>query len=184
MNIECAVRWLIASLAVVTAGCVPNAQVYYRPTVEGGAVMKGHCVPLESGVDFLVGPVPVVTRVLTTRNGDFVYLSIKRVPDTEFHFKSARFSIREKGGRVLAEPKLEIDRDDRLDTVTAPFPQEAQPGARKVVATFRIYVPLPSPVPESFELNVPPLVVAGREYPFPAVGFERKVWMGISPFNC
>jgi len=167
------------ALLVATSGCVPNSVSYYRPTLEGGTIVEERCVPIESGVDFAVGWLPVRARVIQGKDGDRIALILSPMPGQEIRLTSNRFAVRDLAtGQVLENLSIEVYRDDRLDSMTSPSPRV--PGAR----SFWVYVVLPEPAPAEFELTSPAVLVNGIEHAFPVIRFERKVWMGISPFNC
>ncbi|MGD9281862.1 MAG: hypothetical protein PVF60_13270, partial [Desulfobacterales bacterium] len=45
---------LYTILATALSGCLPNAVTYYQPSVDGGQLRAGRCVPTKSLVDFTV----------------------------------------------------------------------------------------------------------------------------------
>ena len=89
-----------------------------------------------------------------------------------FHFTSDRFLVRDLARNVDMTFDEVMNRAQSLP-VTAP-----------TIVPYWLEIHLPKPVPASFELISPPIVVDGQEYPFPPIKFERKLWVGISPFNC
>ena len=47
-----------------------------------------------------------------------------------------------------------------------------------------IQITLTDKLPDNFELLSPSIVIDDEEIEFPAIHFENKLWVGISPFNC
>ena len=171
------------SLLLTQLGCVPNALTYYHPSMDGGQVLARHCVPTESIIEF--GPLPIEASVIEGHNAWFAVLGLpsKRPPKLSwqtFHFATSDFYIRDSLTGVTTD-KLPISvlRDDKSDTVREPYRPPSTKGW-----LFSIDVKLPGPPPERFELLLPPVVIDGKEVRFPPIRFERKIWMGVSPFNC
>lgn len=175
---------LIATLAlgVLSTGCVPNATTYYGPSVTGGqVVVRGHCVPLPTDILFQVGTLPVRARVMEGYRSTYiaVRLGADSAPASEpgpawrtFHFTASRFIVRD------LQRRTETTFDGLMN------PDRDQPVTAPASAPYWLEIHLPKPVPARFELVSPPLVVDGKELPFPTIGFARKLWVGISPFNC
>ena len=173
------VTWLAGGLL---AGCVPNAASYYAPSVaDGQVVTSGHCVPLPTDAVFQVGTLPARARVMegyrstyiAVRLGsDLMTTSDPKPSWRTFHFTRDRFLVRDLARNVDMTFDKVMNRDRSLP-VTAP-----------TIAPYWLEIHLPKPVPASFELISPSIVVDGQEYPFPPIKFERKLWVGISPFNC
>jgi hypothetical protein len=169
-------------LAGLLAGCVPNATTYYGPSVDGGRVVtRGHCVPLPTDVLFRVGTLPVRARVMEGYRSTYiaVRLGATSTPTGEsrpawrtFHFTADRFIVRD----------LERSADTTFDGLINSDTE--QPVTIPATSSYWLEVHLPKPVPARFELVSPPIVIDGREYRFPTIRFARKLWVGISPFNC
>lgn len=141
-------------------GCVPNAVSYYRPTAEGGKIVTGTCVPIESVVDVPIG-------LITVRAGmskQHVSLSLSRTWQT-IQFSSDAFKIRDlKTNRVYDPRSIEVYRDDGSNALTVPYPQAGARGGR----SFWIHVNLSDPIPESFELLSPPVFIDESRRGFPS----------------
>ena len=175
---------LVATLAlsILSAGCVPNATTYYGPSVDGGRVVtRGHCVPLPTDVLFQTGPLSIRARVMEGYRSTYiaVRLGANATPAGEsapawrtFHFTADRFIVRD----------LERKTDTTFDGLMNP--DRAQPVTVPTTTPYWLEIHLPKPVPARFELISPAIVVDGREWPFPTISFARKLWVGISPFNC
>jgi hypothetical protein len=165
------------------AGCVPNATSYYRPSMEGGQVLARHCVPTESIVEF--GALPMQASIIEGNNGWFASLSLpsKRPSPPAwktFHFATPDFQMRDLDtGVTTGGLPVRVLRDDKSDSPVEPY-RPPQTGGW----LYAVDVKLPGPPPEKFELLMPALVIDGREVRYPPIRFERKTWMGISPFNC
>ncbi len=176
-------RKTIPFVLLLLTGCVPNATSYYRPSMEGGQVLARHCVPTESIVEF--GALPMLASVIEGNNGWFVVLSLPaRRPAQQmwqtFHFTTPDFRVRDLDSGVTVERlSVSVLRDDRWDSPVEPY-RPPRPGGW----LYSVDVKLPGPPPEKFELLIPALVIDGHEVRYPPIRFERKTWMGISPFNC
>ena len=176
-------RKIIPTVLLMLTGCVPNVTTYYYPSMDGGQVLARHCVPTESIIAF--GELPIQASVIEGNNGWFVSLRLpsKRPPLSTwqaFHFTSSDFHVRYPDSGVTTERlPVSVLRDDKSDSMVEPY---HPPRPRTWL--YAIYVKLPGPPPEKFELLIPSLVIDGREIRFLPLRFERKIWMGISPFNC
>jgi hypothetical protein len=151
--------------------------------MEGGKVVARHCVPTESIVEF--GDLPFQALVIERRGSSVVVLRLparatSRPAWRTFHFTAADCSVRDLAGGVTAHRwATNVIRDDNSDSVVEPY-KVTRPGRW----LYTIYVGLPKPPAQAFEFLLPPRVIVGREVQFPPIRFERKSWMGISPFNC
>lgn len=175
---------ITAALVLLTqSGCAPNATTYYRPAMDGGRVLAKHCVPTESIVEF--GTLPFQASVIEGQNAWYVVLGLpaKKPPQLTwrtFHFGASNFRTRDPvSGITTSELSISVLRDDKSESVVEPY-SPTRPGAW----LYSIDVKLPSPPPDKFELLIPPVVLDGKEIQFPPIHFERKLWVGISAFNC
>ncbi len=173
----------IPFVLLLLTGCVPNATSYYRPTMEGGQVLARHCVPTESIVEF--GPLPLQAVANEGNNALFISLSLpwRRPAQTAwqtFHFTTPEFRVRDlDSGASIEGVSVRVLRDDNSDSLVEPYRPQRPGGWR-----YSVDVKLPGPPPKKFELLIPPLVIDGHEVRYPPIRFERKTWVGISPFNC
>ncbi len=168
---------------LMLTGCVPNATSYYYPSIEGGRVLARHCVPTESIIEF--GSLPIQASVIEGNNGWIVLLTLpaKRPPQPTwqtFHFTTPDFRAHypDRGG-TSDRLQVSVLRDDKSDSVVEPY-HPPRPGSW----LYAIDIKLPGPPPEKFEILLPSLMIDGREVRYPPLRFERKTWVGISPFNC
>lgn len=177
-----------AILASMLVGCVPNATTYYRPSLAGGTVLASHCVPTESNLVFQVGPLWVHAVANQAMNGVIVNLDLSsqsfraRQPLASwrtFHFNEGGFSVRDlDSGATTQNLQARVFRQDKSNTLSDPYRLQAGQGS------YWVDVYLPNPPPERFLLLGPSIVIDGLEMQFPPLRFERKVWVGVSPFNC
>ncbi len=164
-------------------GCAPNAAVYYRPSVEGGHVVAGRCVPLPSRTEFVVDNVRISAHVGTVRGRQFVSLSLYPFPTQTVRFLSERFELREsEQGRPIPVASQEVFRHDREKALTVPYPHGNAAPTRSPY--FNVLVYMDDTSAEAFELRSPPIVVDGTERPIPVIRFKRETWAGVSPLNC
>lgn len=160
-----------------------NAAVYYLPSVEGGRVVAGRCVPLPSRTGFVVDNVRLSAHVGTVRGRQFVSLSLYPFPTQTVRFLSERFELRNSvQGRPIPVASLEVFRHDREKALTEPYPH------RNVAPTaspyFNVLIYMDDISAEIFELRSPPIAVDGAERPLPVIRFKRETWVGVSPLNC
>ncbi len=175
-------RKIAPFVLLMLAGCVPNATSYYHPAMEGGRVLSRHCVPTESIVEF--GELPLRASVSEANNSWLVLLGLpaKRPPTQTwqtFRFSSSDFRVRYLDGGMSDTLPISVLRDDKSDSAIEPYRPPRPDGW-----LYALDVRLPGPPPVSFELIMPALLIDGREVRYPPLRFERKTWMGISPFNC
>ncbi len=168
-------------------GCIPNAVTYYRPTSNIGNVLTGHCIPTDSAIEFKLPSHNSHIRVrVWADNGD----EIKQVSIffsgegwNEIHFTSANFQIHNIENNTITVPSSVIayKTDGFSNVFTEPYlaPPE-RPGAFR----FQIQINSKNPLPNSFELLSPTIVIDGEDIEFPPIRFDKKQWIGISPLNC
>lgn len=181
--------FLIVIMATLLCGCVPNAVTYYQPTVDGGILREAHCVPTKSLMDFTVtGGRADAQKSLPlsafANNGSHVHqvaLFLSPGAWQQFRFVSVDFRIYDRAKKVSLVPKAVRTFSDKgmSPLTTEPYVRQ---GGRPPIS--EIQVTLEDLLPDDFDLLVPPIVIDGEEVEFPVIHFERKVWMGISPFNC
>ncbi|MDT3737607.1 MAG: hypothetical protein ROZ00_15365 [Denitratisoma sp.] len=174
---------LILLFVIGLLGCAPNAAVYYLPSVEGGRVIAGRCVPLPSRVEFTVDNVRISAHVSAVRGRQFVSLSLYPFPTQTVRFLSERFELRDSvQGRPIPVVSLEVFRHDREKALTEPYPRgNAAPTASPY---FNVLIYMDDTSAEVFELRSPPIAVDGVERFIPAIRFKRETWVGVSPLNC
>ena len=179
--------WLLTLFALLLEGCVPNVVTYYRPVVDGGKVLKPHCVPTESIVEFNL---PNINGRLHVRawadNGNHVNqiaLFFSGKAWREIHFTSTDFRIRDfEEKSILTASSVLAYKADSIGNLTAePY---FAPPVRPWLSRFQVQINSNRPLPNSFELLSPTIVIDGEEIKFPVIRFEQKQWIGISPFNC
>lgn len=165
------------------SGCVPNVTTYYRPAVEGGRLSAGRCVPTESIVTF--GALPIEARVVEGRDNWYLMLDIDpqgaAVPRWQsFRFGTGDFRIRDLDTGVIVKGlSVAVRRDDETASVLERY---RRPASGRIA--YAVEIGVPGTPPRRFELLLPTAEIDGVETVFPPVRFERRTWVGISPFNC
>ena len=173
--------------ALLLTGCAPNAVTYYRPVVDGGKVLKRHCVPTESIVEFNLPDADGRLHVRAwAENGKYVNqiaLFFSGKAWREIHFTSADFRIRNLEENLIqsASSVVAYKADGMANLTPEPY---LAPPEKPGLARFQVQINSDRPLPDSFELLSPTVVIDGQRIIFPAIRFEKKLWMGISPFNC
>lgn len=170
-------------LAAGLAGCTPNAANYYRPSVEGGQIVTGRCVPLPSRTEFTIDYVRITAFVNEVRGQQFVSLHINPFPMQTVRFVSERFELRDiMQGKPIPVASVTVFRHDRENALTESYPKkDAALAARPY---FNVLVYMGDQSAEAFELHSPSILVDGEERRFPVIRFKRETWVGISPVNC
>jgi len=178
---------LLSLFALLLEGCVPNAVTYYRPVVDGGKVLKSHCVPTESIIEFNL---PNANGRLHVRawadNGKYVNqiaLFFSGKAWSEIHFTSSDFRIRDiEENSIISASSVKAYKADSTVNLTAE-PYKAPPD-RPGLPRFQVQINSHRPLPNNFELLSPTIVIDGEEMKLPVIRFEQNQLMGISPFNC
>jgi len=178
---------LFTFFALLLEGCVPNAVTYYRPVVDGGKVLKPHCVPTESIVEFNLpnanGRLQVRAWADNGKHVNQIALFFSGKAWREIHFTSTDFRIRDLEDKsILSASSVMAYKADSIESLTSE-PYLAPPD-RPGLPRFHVQINLHRPLPNSFELLSPSIVIDGEEIKFPVIRFEQRQWMGISPFNC
>lgn len=177
-------RKLVAlAFSLPLLGCVPNATTYYRPSMAEGRILARHCVPTESIVEF--GPLPFQATVMGGEDRWYFVIGLPwtRLPESHweaFHFVTSDFHLRDlDSGNTIRPQAVSVSRDDKVDSIVEPYRLP-----RSKSWSYSIELKLPGQAPDKLEILIPPVVIDGREVRFAPLRFERKIWMGISPFNC
>lgn len=169
------------------SACTPNAVKYYRPMVDGGKVLKPHCVPTESILEFALpdknGSLRVRAWANSGKHVNQISLFFSGKAWSEIHFTSTEFQIRDIEKHVIVSASSVLAyKSDGMSTLTVE-PYLARPE-RPGLFRFQVQINLPDALPNNFELLSPAIVIDGEEMVFPIIRFEQKQWMGISPLNC
>ena len=176
-----------ALAALVLAGCVPNAVRYYRPSVAGGTTVQRHCVPTPSIVEFELagnkGSLRIRALADRGKHVNQVSLNFHGRAWSEVHFTSTDFRLRDGAMHLVAGASsvLADTRDGTSPLTTEPY---QAPPERPGLSRFDVQIRFSDPLPDTFELLSPPIVIDGRQVDFPPILFQRSTWVGISPFNC
>jgi len=172
-------------LAITLSGCVPNAVTYYQPSVDGGQLREGRCVPTKSLLDFTIRNsheyMPI--RILAD-NGPYVHqvaLFFSKGSWERFRFSSTDFRIYDLDKKITIRPSSVMT---YLENGSRPLTTELYSMKDGKLPVSEIQITLTAKLPANFELLSPSIVIDGEEIEFPKIHFERKVWIGISPFNC
>ena len=166
-------------------GCVPNAVTYYQPSVDGGQLRAPRCVPTKSLLDFTVrnnhGYMPIRTLADNGTHVHQVALFFSKGSWEKFHFSSTDFWIYDLDKKIKIRPSsVRTYSENGFRTLTTE-PYSMKDGKLPVS---EIQITLTDKLPDNFELLSPSIVIDDEEIEFPAIHFENKLWVGISPFNC
>lgn len=162
--------------SVFLTACVPNATSYYRPSVDFKSYHeKAHCVPVEKFVHFTI---EYEKGILEIRGSGSIYSTGKgkrasgqyviegkwaeiKYKDDNFYYSDANSTERLKAKEIFG--KVYQYRDSKMFNSEAVFD---------------------NPSSDNFDVIFPKLIVDGEELSLPVLHVEKKIWMGISPFNC
>jgi hypothetical protein len=157
-------------------GCVPNATIYFRPTVEIASTHeKSHCVPTEKFVHFTVeaggstlkvkGQADSYSRSYAEgTEGQYVIVGNWK----EIRLKSNDFVLRTPGSTESIKPNKTYGDASSYDGYSM----------------FNLGAVFPKQTSDSFHVRFPTLIVDGDEVELPVLHAKKTVWAGISPFNC
>jgi len=172
-------------LLVTLSGCVPNAVIYYQPSVDGGQLRSSRCVPTKSLLDFTVRNSHEYMPIRTfADNGSYVHqvaLFFSKGPWEKFYFTSTDFRIYDLDKKIMIRPSSVLTYSENGFRPLTAEPYSMKDGKLPVS---EIQITLADKLPANFELVSPSIVIDEEEIEFPTIHFERKVWVGISPFNC
>lgn len=180
------ILFTLISLFLLSA-CVPNAKTYYFPSSDGGEVRSGRCVATESLLDFEIKSthksIKIRARAAEGKNFNSVYLFFSGNSWNKINFTSTNFKIVDLANNLtisnLSSIAFKHDGTSKLNTESY-----TAPHSRGRASRFFVEIRLPEPMPEKFELFIPTIMIDGDKIKIPTIRFERKVWVGISPFNC
>jgi hypothetical protein len=174
-------------LLLSLSGCVPNAVRYYRPTVDGGKLLKPRCVPTESIVEFRLpganGRLHVRAWANNGKHVNQISLFFSGKAWKTIQFESTNFQIHDLEKHVITDASsvLAYISDSTSNLATKPY---LAPPERPGLFRFHVQINSSDPLPSTFELIVPSIVVDGETIAFPSIRFEQKQWLGVSPLNC
>ena len=176
---------LYTILATALIGCFPNAVTYYQPSVDGGQLHASRCVPTKSLVDFTVRNSREYMPIRAfADNGPYVHqvaLFFSKGSWERFRFSSTDFWIYDLDKKITIRPS-----SIRTYSESGFRPLTTEPYSMKdgKLPVSEIQITLTDKLPDNFELLSPSIMIDDEEIEFPTIQFERKVWVGISPFNC
>ncbi|MEJ2169256.1 MAG: hypothetical protein P8X90_27415 [Desulfobacterales bacterium] len=172
-------------LLMTLSGCLPNAVTYYQPAVDGGRLRATRCVPTKSLLDFTVRNSRAYMPIRTLAdNGPYVHqvaLFFSKGSWETFHFTSTDFRIYDLDKKITIRPSSVRTFSENG---FRPLTTEHYSMKNGKLPVSEIQITLTEKLPANFELLSPSIVIDGEKIEFPAIHFERKVWVGISPFNC
>ena len=163
-------------LFIVLVGCVPNATTYYRPTVDIESTHeKSHCVPTEKYVHFNI---KTKNQTLKIRGYGSTY------PTSSGEFSEGQFVITGNWQEIKYKNDefYLIDPDSSTKTKAIKIYGDVHDYKNK--SSFNSGAVFPRQKGDSFDVIFPPLLIDGEEVELPILHIEKKIWMGISPFNC
>lgn len=165
-------------IMIFMVGCLPNATTYYRPSVDIESVYeKGHCVPTEKYVHFKIKTKNQTLKIrgygntYSTSSGEFseaqyviigVWNNISYKND-DYFIVGSDSNEKVKSQKIYEKVNVSHTDSSLMFNSSAVFPKQNGDG-------FDVYFPL--------------LIIDGEEIELPVLHIEKKIWMGISPFNC
>jgi hypothetical protein len=175
---------------ILLVSCVPNAVTYYQPSMVGGTVKTGRCVPTKSVVQFTFwqpGAHPLHGTAYISSHGDKTtfFLNLSPFYSQTIAFTDERFRIVDSASHKDIEiVSTSVYRDDGGTSLKQAYPIR-KPGkpARRVGAIF-VGVSIARTHVRAMDVFIPRIVLDGKKATLPPIHFRRTTWMGISPFNC
>lgn len=164
---------LLASIV----GCLPNAEVYYRPSIDVESTHeKGNCVPTERYVYFNI---KTKNQVLKVRGYGNTYTGSqgKLVSEGQYVIFGNWDEIKYKNEDYYI---VGSDNDEKVK------PQKiyGEVHVYDSYSSFNSGAVFIKQRGDNFEVFFPPLIIDGEEIELPVLHIEKTIWMGISPFNC
>jgi hypothetical protein len=165
----------LAALALI-GGCLPNATIYFRPTVDIASTHEeSRCVPTEKFVHFTVETGGSTLKVkgqgdsyshpyAEGTEGQYVIVGNWK----EIRLKSNDFDLRIPGSTESIKPNKTYGDASSYDGYSM----------------FNLGAVFPKQSSDSFQVKFPVLIVDGEEVELPVLHVKKTVWAGISPFNC
>ena len=169
--------WLFILISL--AGCLPNATVYYRPSVDVESTYEqGHCVPVDKYVFFNIKSKSQTLTVrgygdtYTGKDGELVssgqYVISGRWE--EIRYKNDDFYITgENSGEKIKAVRIYGEVHDSYTDSSLVFNSSAV---------------FPKQEGDNFDIYFPMLIIDGEEIELPVLHIKKTIWMGMSPFNC
>lgn len=162
-------------LLAITA-CVPNATMYFRPTVDIESThQQAHCVPVDR---FVLFNLKVKEQTLKVRGyGDTWSHPHGSGTEGQYVIEGKWDDIRYKNdGFYLLVTGSDIK--------VRPTKISGQVHHYEGYSTFNASAVFPEQNAARFDIYFPPLLVDGVEVELPVLHLKKTLWTGISPFNC
>ncbi|MGD9133856.1 MAG: hypothetical protein PVF78_09435, partial [Desulfobacterales bacterium] len=151
---------LYTILATALSGCLPNAVTYYQPSVDGGQLRAGRCVPTKSLVDFTVRNSHEYMPIRAfADNGPYVHqvaLFLSNGSWERFRFSSTDFWIYDLDKKIKIRPS-----SIRTYSEAGFRPLTTEPYSMKdgKLPVSEIQITLTERLPANFELLSPSIVI-------------------------
>ena len=179
---------LFSFIVLNLIGCAPYTVQYYRPAADGGIVRSKPCIPTESLLDIIIrsthGSINIRSWAADEKNINTIYLGFSGKGWSRINFTSTDFKVIDLDSKLTINALSVFahmhDGFKELNTELYAVPQKNLTGT----PWFSINIRLPDPMPNNFELSSPPLIIDGEKIKIPTIRFEKKVWVGVIPFNC
>ncbi len=157
-------------------GCVPNATLYYRSTVDFESTHeKSHCVPTEKYVHFNI---LTKNQILKVRGyGNTYSTSHGEVSEGQFVIYGSWNEIKFKNKEFYI---LAPDTNEKIKPLEV-YGEVHNFGSD---SSFNSGAVFPKQDGDSFDVIFPSLIIDGEEVKLPILHVKRTIWIGISPFNC
>ncbi len=172
------IKIVISSILLLSifSACMPNATIYYRPTVAiPSSHEKGNCVPIEKYVHFTIPTKKGAIRVrgygntFSTSDGNFIEAQYVIYGNwNEIKYAGDDFSATVTGSDQTLQP-------------TDFYGEVYQFEHTRMFNSGCVFK---KPAGKSFEFTFPVLLIDGEEITLPVLHIEKKLWVGLSPFNC
>jgi len=167
---------IFTSIIFALIGCVPNATVYYKPTVDVESTHeKSHCVPTEKYVHF-----EIITKkqILKIRGYGNTYST------SDGEVAEGQLVIYGKWDEIKYENKEFYVLVPGINKKIKPIKTYGEVHNFDSYSSFNSGAIFPKQVGDSFDLIFPALIIDGEKIELPILHIKKTIWIGISPFNC
>lgn len=160
----------------VLVGCVPNATVYYKPTVDVESTHeKSHCVPTEKYVHFNI---KTKNQTLKVRGYGNTY------PTSKGEVAEGQFVISGKWNEIKYKNEDFYMMAPDINEKIKPTKIYGDVHDYDGYSSFNSGAVFSKQNGDSFDISFITLIIDGEDVKLPILHIKRTIWIGISPFNC
>ena len=182
-------KLVLVLVPVLLQACVlPNAETYYYPSAINGVVSSKSCVPTNSLLDFTAESdgslLDARVYAHNRKNNVFIYVGFRGYGWKELQFSSLDFNLFEPESLERFQPSVISISDESGTTDLVAGKVYVNRSARPGVNGLSLWIRFEEALPGKLTLHFPELLLDGKQVLLPVVTLEKKLWVGLSPFNC